>query len=152
MGSPWQKQGLEVVVVLWCLFVHVDSKWDRSWISVREVALAAAMWISKEGGHRAPVHTVNNIGTSGCESVCVRGVVVGGPWQKQGLLAVVVLWCESGGWRMAHGGGSVSMCSRWSGDKCRHCVGTCGYQRPFCGLDVPGCESASTLTRLLSQA
>ena len=35
VGSPWQKQGLVAVVVLWCLFVHVDSKWDHSWISVR---------------------------------------------------------------------------------------------------------------------
>ena len=35
VGSPWQRQGLLVVVVLWCLFVHVDSKWDHSWISVR---------------------------------------------------------------------------------------------------------------------
>ena len=54
---------------------------------------------------------------------------------SDGVLGRVV---ESRGWRMAHGGGSVGMCSRWSGDKCRHCVGTCGYERPFCSLDVPG--------------
>ena len=54
---------------------------------------------------------------------------------SDGVLGSIV---ESRGWRMAHGGWSVGMCSRWSGDKCRHCVGTCGYQRPFCGLDVPG--------------
>ena len=52
-----------------------------------------------------------------------------------GVLGRVV---KSRGWRMAHGGGSVGMCSRWSGDECRNCVGTCGYELPFCSLDVPG--------------
>ena len=39
---------------------------------------------------------------------------------------------------MAHGGGSVGMCSGWSGDKCRQYVGMCGYELPFCNLDIPG--------------
>ena len=39
---------------------------------------------------------------------------------------------------MAHGGRSVGICSKWSGDKRRQCVGTCGYELPFCSLDVPG--------------
>ena len=94
-----------------------------------------------------PAHTVNNTGTSGCQERTAHAAMeidssvnvhIRPAPAAPHLFPVFTRSVSRRGRRMAHGGGSVGMCSRWSGDKCRHCVGSCGYKRPFCSLDVPG--------------